>query len=295
MNGYKYRADTTPKAIVEMLSKWESRWTTDLGAWFPGDQVLLRGKNIFEDWADSRWMGYLLFAITGRQFSDLQVQMFEGIWILSTSFPDPRLWNNRMAALAATARSTSNLGLAAGIAVSEAIIFGHRPLLASFNFLTNIQRQLIQGANLETMLRDALAAPVTGRPGSGRNRQVARVPGFGRPITSRDERLEPLLGLAERLGFRQGPHLLLTETIERTLGAMGQPLKMNVATLMGALCADQSMTAKQYYHYAMLCFTAGIVPCALDASEHPEGAFFPLRCSNIQYEGKPLRKWRSQL
>ena len=41
------------------------------------------------------------------------------LWV-NTSYPDARIWNNRVAALAGSARSTGNLGVSAALAVSEA-------------------------------------------------------------------------------------------------------------------------------------------------------------------------------
>ena len=55
------------------------------------------------------------------------------IWT-HTSYPDARLWNNRVAALAGTARSTGTLGIAAALAVSEAKIYGGAHNLRAANF-----------------------------------------------------------------------------------------------------------------------------------------------------------------
>ena len=176
---------------IDKLEFWENNWLTDMGGWFPGERVVLRGQDMFSELRDLSWMGQLMFGICGRQFNKKQVQLFDGIWRISTSFPDPRLWNNRIAALAVSARSTSNLGVSAGIAVSEATIYGHRPLLATMNFLYTTQKKLERGVSLESILKERLDRLVNGRPGSGKNRQVAKVPGFGRPITKQDERVIP--------------------------------------------------------------------------------------------------------
>lgn len=281
------------KLILE-LTKWEAEWSTSMGGWFPGEKVLLRKKNMFEDLRHLTWMGLLLFGVTGRTFSREQCTLFESIWRISTSFPDPRLWNNRVVALAGSTRSSSSLGLAAGIAVSESIIFGHRPLLAAFNFHIELQQNLETGTPLEEYLRRTINESRKGKPGSGRKREVAKVPGFGRPIVNKDERLAPLMEAAEGLGFGSGTYVQQAFEIERVLQKIDseRPLKMNVAALMGALCADQGLNAKEYYHYLLLCFTAGMLPCALDALEKPEGSFFPLRCENIVYEGVSRRQWK---
>jgi len=274
-----------------VLSEWESLWHTTMGGWFPGEGVTLRGKDLLNDAGTKGWMSVLLFAITGREFNPAQIQLFEGIWSIATSFPDPRLWNNRIAALAGTARSTPALGLSGAIAVSEATIYGQRPLLAAMAFLQNTLHKRQQGQPLESLLQRALQAKRRGRPGCGKRREVARLPGFGRPIVSRDERIEPLLSLARKLQYDRGEHLCLAQEIESTLPLMGEDWRMNIAALMGALCADQGLTPRQYYHYTSLCFSAGIVACGLDAEQHPPGAFFPLRCDRLRYQGPTPRRW----
>lgn len=274
-----------------VLAQWEENWRTDLGAWFPGERVVCRGRDLLGDLVKQRWMGLLLYGITGREFNDNQVRLFEGIWSISASYPDPRLWNNRIAALTTSARSSSTLGIAAGIAVSEATIYGHRPSLATMDFVRRCRLRVHGGEDLRALLQAVLETPFDGNPGSGKNRRVAKIPGFGRPITSRDERMEAMYALAEELGFRRGEHVLLVERIEATLQAMGLDWRMNISALMGALAADQNLTPEQYYHYVTLCFCAGIVPCAIDALHKPEGAFFPLRCEHIDYQGVAPRQW----
>jgi hypothetical protein len=56
--------------------------------------------------------------------------------------------------------------------------------------------------------------------------------------------------------------------------------------------ADEGYSPDDHYHLATLAFTAGVIPCFIDASKKPEGAFFPLRTSRINYEGtEELRVW----
>jgi hypothetical protein len=254
----------------------------------------LRGKDLFKELGHLSWMGLWLYGITGREFSPNQLRLFEGIWSVSTSFPDPRLWNNRIAALAASARSTPVLGMGAATAVSEAIIYGHQPLLAAYSFLEQTLKQQRHGHTLSDILGRALASSTEGKPGSGPNRCVAKIPGFGRPLVSRDERLDPLLELARRLALADGDFLKLAQDIENTLQEMGQDLRMNVATLMASLSADMGLNSREYYHYVSLCFSAGMMPCAIDAQRKPEGAFFPLRCERIDYHGPAPRTWRRE-
>jgi citrate synthase len=263
-----------PKQLLEN----EGRWVTTIGAWFPGERVVFRGQDLFHDLKDLSWMALLLYGITGRIPSGRQVRLFEGIWRISSSYPEPRLWNNRIAALAGSARSTGSLGVSVAIAVSEATTYGQRPLVRAMDFLLRAQEQLNQGANLTDIVRIELK----------KHRGIA---GFGRPVVRTDERIAPLMALVEKLGYGDGVYVNLVFEVEKVLLAGGWRLHMNVAALDAALAADQGLTVDQFYMYMILCFTAGIVPCAIDTSRQPTGTFFPLRCSRIQYEGKPRRLW----
>lgn len=264
----------------EQLLQNEKCRVSAMGAWFPEEgRVVIRDKDLFREFKELPWMALLLYVITGRHHNARQVRLFEGIWTLCTSYPDPRLWNNRVAALAGTVRSTPALGMGAAIAVSEASIYGGRPEIRALDMLFRVQRQLDEGTDLAEFLRSELT----------RHRVL---PGYGRPIRTTDERIEPLLALAESLGFSSGPYVTLAFRIEDSLIKGHFRLRMNIAALAAALAADQGMSAREYYHYAVLAFSAGLLACYIDACDHSEGTLFPLTCNRLEYSGHPPRSWR---
>lgn len=272
---------------------WSERWQTSMGAWFPGETVVLRGRDLFRDLRGWSWMELWLFGITGRRPTPGACRVYEAIWTYMASYPDPRLWNNRIGALAGTARSTTCLGVSAGIALSEATVYGLRPVYAIGCMLKEIQAQLDAGADLVDLLRARLERDVAGTSGAGRARQVARIPGYGRPIANHDERLAPMFSLLESEGLAEGPGVELVRAIERTLkGELGLDWTMNAAAFVCGFAADQGLTPAQTYQYMTLCFSAGILFCQLDAERQPEGAFFPLRCDQVVYTGPAPRRWR---
>ena len=121
--------------VHSKFEKFEDNWQTSMGGWFPGETVVLRGKDVFKDLNNSSWMEYLLFASTGKESPKI-ARLMEGMWVICSSFPDPRIWNNRVSALAGTARSTGALAAAASVAVTEATIYGLKPIKGQRIFYT---------------------------------------------------------------------------------------------------------------------------------------------------------------
>jgi len=274
-------------ASPKKLLAAEDNWQTKMGLWFPGERVVLRGKDLFTELGDMRWMELLLFAITGRHFSENEVKLFEGIWVLCTSYPDPRLWNNRVASLCGTTRSTSAFALGAGTAISEAEIYGGQPILGCFNLIKKIDQLLKKGDTLTNIL----TVELENRP----------IPGYGRPITNTDERILPLAKLAQEFSLSDGDHYGLVFEIEDELLEISKKrknnwqIKMNISAVMSALAADMQFSAFEYHQFMTLCFSAGMFPCYSEASHKVEGTFLPLRCGRIFYQGKEPRNWQASV
>ncbi len=273
----------------------EAVWITDMGAWFPGERVVLRGRDLFTELRDMSWMELLLLGITNRRHDPRQLRLFNGIWVIATSYPDPRIWNNGVSALAGSARSTASLAIAAATAVSEATIYGHRPLTGAMHLLRRVATQQDAGLALPKILRNILREArcrKQGHPGAGKQRAVAVFPGYGRPLVRRDERIDVLLGLAQELGFGGGRYLSLVAEIEKNLPGLGLELAANAGIYMAALAADQHMSTREFCHYVTLCFSSGFMCCYIDALNHDPGSFFPIPCSAINYVGTSSRSYR---
>lgn len=262
----------------QTLLECEDHWVTDMGAWFPGERVVFRGKDLFQELGDSSWMGLLLYGITGREFNEKQIHLLERMWTICSSYPDPRLWNNRVAALAGSVRSTSVLGISAATAVSEASIYGRQPDTRTIDFLFRANRRLESGDTLEEIVRSEL-------------KKHKNIFGYGRPIVRTDERIAPLMSLANQLGLANGEFVKLSFSIEKVLLEGRWRMHMNIAAVAAGLAADQGLSTREYYQYLILCFSAGMTACNVDTNIKPEGSLFPLRCSRICYGGTPSRNW----
>jgi hypothetical protein len=266
-----------PGRLRENVGRLQSR----MGACFVGSHAVFRGKDLHAELGDAKWIDLYLFGITGRRFPEAQLRLLEAFWSY-TSYPDARIWNNRVAALAGSARSTGSLGVSAGLALSEASIYGRGIDIRAIDFLIRTRAILAAGGELGPWVGQELAA----------RRSLA---GYGRPIASGDERIEPILKLARSLGLADGPYLKLAYAIEERLLTGRLRMHMNYGGVAAALAADMGFTPREYYLFLYPTFLAGMLPCYIEASERPEGTLFPLACDDIAYLGTPRRKWEKRL
>lgn len=262
-----------PKALLDA----ENNLVTDMGAWFPGERVVFRGKDLHHDLGDMSWAELYFFGITGRILGEAEMKIITTIWAY-TSFPDPRMWNNRVAALAANSRSTSALGLSAALAVSEASLYGRRLDARALDFFLRMGSLTGGLEALEGEIASYLY----------RHRYL---PGFGRPVTNTDERIGPLKRALRQTGLHEGKHVLIVHEIELILKARGMKLSANFGALAAAIAADMGLTIQQYQLFAYFAFIAGMAPCFVDQSGKPAGTFFPLRCEAILCRETDYRQW----
>lgn len=250
---------------------------SSMGACFPGQRAVFRGHDLHAELKDLDWIELYVFGITGRRFTPQQVRLLHALWVC-TSYPDARIWNNRVAALAGSARSTGALGIAAALAVSEASIYGGGIHRLSIDFLLRTHNALDNGAELADCVQGELKT----------HRGIA---GYGRPLASSDERIIPIMDLARSLGLADGPHVRLAFEVEKLLLSGRWRLRMNYGAISAALCADMGFSTHEYYLTAFPSFMAGMPPCYIESAQRPEGTLFPLSCDHIRYEGPPKRQW----
>ncbi|HJV71908.1 hypothetical protein [Ideonella sp.] len=263
----------TPDPRLAQVGRVRSR----VGGLRDDRRVVYRGRDLHADLAGIDWIDLYAFGITGRRYTDNQLRLMHALWV-HTSYPDARIWNNRVAALAGSSRSTGSLGLAAALAVSEAHIYGRGNEVQAVGFFLRTRRALDDGATLADCIGQEM-------------RDHGRIAGYGRPLLDGDERIAPTMALAESLGLAGGPHLRLAFDIERHFVARGKNLRLNYGCLVSAFGADLGMTPQQFGLFMFPSFLAGMPPVYLDARERPEGTLLPLPCDAVRYEGPPPRRW----
>ncbi|HEU0283227.1 MAG TPA: hypothetical protein VFQ99_05545 [Gallionella sp.] len=262
----------------QLLEEYVGHLATRMGAIFPGKRAVFRGHDLHASLKDMDWLELYLFGITGRRFTPQQMIVLQAIWSY-TSYPDARIWNNRVAALAGTARSTGNLGIAAALAVSEAQIYGRGIDRRAIDFLLRARASVDAGECLGELVRTVLK----------KERSIA---GYGRPIASGDERIAPMMALVREHGLDGGDYLKLAFEVEKILLAGRWHLHINYGALVAALAADFGLSPQEYYLFMIPAFLAGMPPCYLEAAKKPAGQLFPLPCRIMLYEGVSRRSWR---
>ena len=260
----------------ERLKAFEDNWQTEMGAWFPGERVVLRGKDVFAELSNQGWMEFLFYAVTGRN-SPIAARIIEGIWLISSSYPDPRLWNNRIAALGGTSRTTAALALAAGNAASEATLYGLRTSRGAFDFLKRANKKLDAGMPLDTIIKKEL-------------KKYRAIYGYGRPLVNVDERIAPLIKFVKSVGAKESKYISLALSINDYFQASRYKFQINISAIAAAVAADFGLSIEEFYHLAALSFVGGIFPCYIDSREKPEGAFFPLAVDRINSSPRQVKR-----
>lgn len=268
---------TTPSP----LEAWEGPLHSRVGGCVPGERAIFRGHDLHAELNAADWLDLYLLGITGRRHSPAQLKLLHAIWV-NTSYPDARLWNNRVAALAGSARSTGTLAVSAAIATSEAAIYGRQIDIAIADFLVRARAACAAGRELAEVVGEELRA----------NRSIG---GYGRPVAkaAADERNAVVLGLAAAHGLADGDYVRLAFAIEAILLGGRWRMRMNYAALAAALALDLGLSPREYYLYLLPAFLAGMPPCFIEAAERPEQATFPLRCATLVYRGPARRRWLS--
>lgn len=265
----------------EDLTKFSNKLFTTVGGVTPGEKSLFMGFDLHRDLVDIEWFDLYLFGITGKRLQKNKLELLQTIWTY-TSYPDARIWNNRVVALAAGSRSTSSLAIASGLAISEAEIYGTGVSYKAISFLVRTLKNLKNNLSIDDCIQEEFS-------------KYGQIPGYGRPLSTNDERIEPIINKAKSLKL-VGSHIKLAYDIEKKLleKKKRRRLKMNYAAVAAALAADIGLSPQQYYQFIFTCFLAGMPPCYIENVEKLPGTLFPTACKDIKYEGVGKRSWQNR-
>lgn len=249
------------------------------GGWKIGLGVKNCGFDMMEDLVGTHsYMQVVVLNATGKMPERRLADWIEANHIC-LSWPDPRIWCNRIGAIAGSVRTGSVAATTLGTLAADAKSYGIKPLIQGAEL---IQRALsyIESGKSATDFVDLELKKFKGKP---------HIMGYARPIAKGDERIPAMEKVTKNLKFKLGPHLKLAYQIEQVLlDRFGE--SMNINGYMSAFLSDQNYSPYEIYQiYSVLVFS-GVTACFVDSLEKPKGSFSPEFVSDINYTGKPKRQ-----
>lgn len=246
---------------------------TRIGQWLAGEDVILRGRSLLNDWVkELDYMQLHVLNITGRVI-DQRLSRWMDRSLFFTSYPDARIWCNQLGAMAATQKTSPASAFVLGCLAADSKAYGSKAEYLCALELQKMQQQWKRGVGTEQIVE---AYP--------KSHGFPMISGFSRPVRVADERLQPARDLSDRMGFEPGLYLSLAELVSNyLLDRYG--LGMNAAAYSSAFLLDHEFSAEEIYHLRVAAVASGVMACYCDNLDQPENSFLPLYCHDIVYRG----------
>jgi len=267
------------KPNTEIWDKNRNRIYSSKGGWLIGKGVFNHGYDMMNDFVGKvSYMQVVILNATGKMVDRNLADWFDAIHIC-LSWPDPRIWCNQIGALGGSARTSVVAATVAGILATDSRSYGIKPLKEGLKFIQKALEDKNQGTSTLEIV-DKECAKHGGKP---------FIMGYARPIAKGDERVEAMERTAKNLSFEIGEHLALAYDIEKLLLDKFDE-GMNINGYMSAFLSDQGFSPEEIYRICAFLVTSGVTACYVDTADKPEESFLPLRCEDLDYQGKEPRK-----
>ena len=216
--------------------------------------------------------------VTARLPERRLADFLEGLFIC-LSWPDPRIWCNKMGAFSAMTRAGPTAAIAAGGLAGDSTMYGPGTVPAVDAFLKSAYKQIIeQGRSVEEFVDD-----VAYRGGK------LHAPGFARPLAKGDERITAMRRYADELGFVAGDYENLANRIEDHL-AQREGEGLNLSGYFTAFMYDRGYSMQELMGITAWCISTGVYAAYFEQIERPPEAFLSLKVDDIEYTGPERRE-----
>lgn len=248
------------------------------GGWKIGKGIFNHGYSMMDDFVGkTSYMQVVMLNATGRLPERNLAEWLEAFFIC-LSWPDPRIWCNQIGALNGETHTSATAATSAGLLAMDSRAYGAWTLIEGVNVIQKALEQYRQGVLVEEIVKSA-GQLVGAKPA---------ITGYARPIAKGDERVGAMEKVTEQLGFEIGEHLKLAYMIEDYL-SINFNESMNINGYVSAFLSDQGFTAEEVYRMSATLVASGVTACYTDTRDKVPNSFLPLRCDDIEYEGKPAR------
>jgi len=220
-----------------------------------GRQVIVHGLDLHHDCLAMSLFEYTAFATLGRRLPPPRARILERIFI-ATGYPDARIWCNRIAGYLGSARVDPGYMLAAAVAASDSVAYGFRALRAAYDAQAAIPEPVPER---ERWLTATLA-------------EHRVLSGYGRPMTTSDERIAATLLILAEAGERAGPALRRAFWLHDRLVAH-KGIELNAAGAWAAVAMDFGLSRIELETLFTLMFAPGYLAVYIDQLARPPLAF----------------------
>ncbi|PCI15109.1 MAG: hypothetical protein COB71_00825 [Thiotrichales bacterium] len=271
-------SSTMTKPDTSLWDQQRNKIVSKKGGWFVGDGIYCHGYDMMDELVGKvSYMQVVMLNATGRLPERHVADWFEAVHIC-LSWPDSRIWCNHIGALGGTMRASAVASTVAGVLATDSRSYGIKPLKEGVAFIQAAMASLKGGLSVEAIVVNECEKH-GGKP---------YIMGYARPIAKGDERVLAMELVAKNLDFSDGEHLKLAYDIDRELLARFNE-GMNINGYMSAFLSDQHFTPEEVYRICATLVASGVSACYVDMRDRPAETFLPLRCDDIDFQGKPHR------
>ncbi len=251
------------------------------GGWEIGKTVHCHGYSMMDDLMGGKsYFQVLVLNVTGRMPEPRLTQWIEARFMCVT-WPDHRIWCNQIGSLAASLRTSPMAAVCGGILAADGRQYGPQTILSATDFLNKAMDDKQKGMPVEEIIE---------RYPKRRSDGVPAIPGFNRPIASGDERISAMERVSKGLGFTPGKYLSLAYDISEVLMEKYNEC-MNIGAYVCGFMSDQGFSGEEHYRICATVVYSGVLACYVETyDDTPPESFFPLRCDDSIYIGKPPRQ-----
>ena len=265
--------------MIDHWAKFRGQIYSRKGGWEVGKGIMTHGYSLLDDiHGKCSMFQVMVMNVTGKLPERRLADFVEGLYICS-SWPDPRIWCNKIGVFSALTGTSSTTAIAAGGLAGNSKIYGAGSGLSIGPFIDKAyQHIVINGESVEDFVEKYAYI----------NEQL-NAPGFARPLAKGDERVPAMRRLAKDLGFEDGPYIKMVNDIETYLNnKAGEGL--NLSGYFTAFMKDQGFNINQIMGISAFAVTGGVYAAYFEYIDQPPHNFLPLRVDDIEYVGPPPRE-----
>ena len=248
------------------------------GGWRIGTGIETHGYSLLDDiLGKCSLFQVMIMNVTGRLPERRLADLVEGLFICS-SWPDARIWCNKMGAFSAATRTSPTAAVAAGGLAGDSRLYGSGTGRAINDFA--------ELANFHVRKQGMPVADFVDRYAYKNGKLQA--PGFARPLAKGDERIPALRNYASSLGFEPGPYEDLANRIEDCLSQRDGE-GMNSAGYFVCFMKDRGFSVEHIMGIAAWSIATGVYASYFEYIDQDPDVFLPLKVADIDYIGPPRR------